>query len=91
MAEIELINVSKSWGNFNAVIDFNLNIKDKEFLDEKYQEYNNVNFIEQEPIQITHLYTEKKDIEIQEDEKITAEKAAAAKAAEDALVVESPF
>lgn len=36
----------------------------KEFLDEKYQEYNNVNFIEQDPIQIPHLYTEKKDIEI---------------------------
>ena len=34
----------------------------KEFLDEKYQEYNNVNFIEQDPIQIPHLYTEKKDI-----------------------------
>ena len=32
MAEIELIKVSKSWGNFNAVIDFNLTIKDKEFL-----------------------------------------------------------
>ena len=28
----------------------------KEFLDEKYQEYNNVNFIEQDPIQIPHLY-----------------------------------
>ena len=36
----------------------------KEFLDEKYQEYNNVNFIEQDPIQIPHLYTQKKDIEI---------------------------
>ena len=36
----------------------------KEFLDEKYQEYNNVNFIEQDPIQIPHLFTEKKDIEI---------------------------
>ena len=36
----------------------------KKFLDEKYQEYNNVNFIEQDPIQIPHLYTEKKDIEI---------------------------
>ena len=36
----------------------------KEFLDEKYQEYNNVNFVEQDPIQIPHLYTEKKDIEI---------------------------
>ena len=36
----------------------------KEFLEEKYQEYNNVNFIEQDPIQIPHLYTEKKDIEI---------------------------
>ena len=32
MAEIELVNVSKSWGNFNAVVDFNLIIKDKEFL-----------------------------------------------------------
>ena len=32
MAEIELIKVSKSWGDFNAVIDFNLIIKDKEFL-----------------------------------------------------------
>ena len=36
----------------------------KEFLDEKYQEYNNVNFIDQDPIQIPHLYTKKKDIEI---------------------------
>ena len=27
MAEIELINVHKSWGNFNAVVDFNLIIK----------------------------------------------------------------
>ena len=36
----------------------------KEFLDEKYQEYNNVDFIEQDPIQIPHLFTEKKDIEI---------------------------
>ena len=32
MAEIELINVSKSWGDFKAVIDFNLTIKNKEFL-----------------------------------------------------------
>ena len=32
MAEIELIEVSKSWGDFNAVIDFNLIINDKEFL-----------------------------------------------------------
>ena len=32
MAEIELINVSKSWGNFNAVVNFNLKIKDQEFL-----------------------------------------------------------
>ena len=32
MAEIELINVSKSWGDFNAVKNFNLIIKDKEFL-----------------------------------------------------------
>lgn len=32
MAEIELINVSKNWGDFKAVVDFNLIIKDKEFL-----------------------------------------------------------
>ena len=32
MSEIELINVSKSWGDFNAVKNFNLIIKDKEFL-----------------------------------------------------------
>ncbi len=32
MAEIELINVSKNWGDFKAVVDFNLTIKDKEFL-----------------------------------------------------------
>ena len=32
MAEIKLINVSKNWGDFKAVVDFNLTIKDKEFL-----------------------------------------------------------
>ena len=32
MAEIQLIKVSKSWGDLNAVVDFNLTIKDKEFL-----------------------------------------------------------
>ena len=32
MAEIELINVSKSWGDFKAVVDFNLTIKNREFL-----------------------------------------------------------
>ena len=41
-------------------------IKDdlKNFLDEKYQEYNNVKFIENDPIQIPHLFTNHKDIEI---------------------------
>ena len=41
-------------------------IKDdlKNFLDEKYQEYNNVKFIEDDPIQIPHLFTNRKDIEI---------------------------
>ena len=41
-------------------------IKDdlKNFLDEKYQEYNNIKFIEEDPIQIPHLFTNKKDIEI---------------------------
>ena len=32
MAEIQLRNISKSWGNFVAVKDFNLTIADKEFL-----------------------------------------------------------
>jgi multiple sugar transport system ATP-binding protein len=32
MAEIELINVSKNWGDFKAVVDFNLIIRDEEFL-----------------------------------------------------------
>tara|TARA_B100001029_G_scaffold81228_1_gene66722 strand:- start:1720 stop:2487 length:768 start_codon:yes stop_codon:yes gene_type:complete len=36
----------------------------KKFLDEKYQEYNNINFIEDDPIQIPHLFTNEKDIEI---------------------------
>ena len=36
----------------------------KNFLDEKYQEYNNVKFIENDPIQIPHLFTNHKDIEI---------------------------
>ena len=41
-------------------------IKDdlKNFLDEKYQEYNNVKFIEDDPIQIPHIFTNHKDIEI---------------------------
>ena len=41
-------------------------IKDdlKKFLDDKYQEYNNVKFIEEDPIQIPHLFTNQKDIEI---------------------------
>ena len=32
MAEIELRNVSKRWGNFVGVQDFNLTIPDQEFL-----------------------------------------------------------
>ncbi|HBM68754.1 MAG TPA: ABC transporter ATP-binding protein, partial [Rhodobacteraceae bacterium] len=32
MAEIQLRNLSKRWGNFVAVDDFNLTIADKEFL-----------------------------------------------------------
>ena len=41
-------------------------IKDdlKKFLDDKYQEYNNIKFIEEDPIQIPHLFTNQKDIEI---------------------------
>jgi uncharacterized protein (TIGR02757 family) len=36
----------------------------KEFLDEKVDKYNNINFIESDPISIPHCYTEKEDIEI---------------------------
>lgn len=36
----------------------------KEFLDEKVLLYNNKNFIDSDPVQIPHLYTQKEDIEI---------------------------
>ncbi|RUT73411.1 TIGR02757 family protein [Ancylomarina longa] len=36
----------------------------KEFLDEKYDRYNRVSFIESDPIQIPHSFTLKEDIEI---------------------------
>lgn len=36
----------------------------KEFLDLKVSQYNNKNFIESDPIQIPHLFTQKQDIEI---------------------------
>ena len=36
----------------------------KEFLDEKYYQYNKPEFIETDPIQIPHLFTKKEDIEI---------------------------
>ncbi|WP_299135379.1 TIGR02757 family protein [uncultured Tenacibaculum sp.] len=36
----------------------------KEFLDEKVIKYNTFNFIESDPIQIPHLFTQKEDIEI---------------------------
>lgn len=36
----------------------------KEFLEEKYRLYNNLNFIEQDPISIPHQFTLKEDIEI---------------------------
>ena len=36
----------------------------KSFLDEKVLLYNNTNFIESDPVQIPHLYTQKEDIEI---------------------------
>ena len=36
----------------------------KEFLDEKVVLYNNKNFIDSDPIQIPHLYSQKEDIEI---------------------------
>ena len=36
----------------------------KSFLDEKFELYNTTKFIRTDPIQIPHLYTSKKDIEI---------------------------
>jgi uncharacterized protein (TIGR02757 family) len=42
-----------------------MNSKDlKSFLDEKVILYNNTNFIESDPVQIPHLFTQKEDIEI---------------------------
>ena len=42
-------------------LDFN---ELKEFLDEKAQQYNHSDFIELDPIQIPHMYTDKEDVEI---------------------------
>jgi len=36
----------------------------KEFLDEKVSQYNNFDFIESDPVQIPHLFSQKEDIEI---------------------------
>ena len=36
----------------------------KDFLDEKVVLYNNKNFIDSDPVQIPHLYSQKEDIEI---------------------------
>ncbi len=36
----------------------------KEFLDAKVQEYNNPKFLEDDPLQIPHLFTQKEDVEI---------------------------
>lgn len=36
----------------------------KDFLDEKYDQYNNLKFIETDPITIPHLFSKKEDIEI---------------------------
>jgi uncharacterized protein (TIGR02757 family) len=36
----------------------------KEFLDEKVIQYNNLDFIESDPVQIPHLFTQKEDVEI---------------------------
>lgn len=36
----------------------------KEFLDEKYEQYNRLNFIESDPISIPHQFSKKEDIEI---------------------------
>ncbi|WP_338763899.1 TIGR02757 family protein [Bernardetia sp. ABR2-2B] len=38
--------------------------KTKDFLDEKYEKYNHIDFVENDPIQIPHRFTKKQDIEI---------------------------
>ena len=46
------------------MIKFKSNSDLKNFLDEKYKKYNNLNFIDSDPIQIPHLFSNKEDIEI---------------------------
>ena len=41
-----------------------MSLKIKEFLDYKYKKYNNPSFIQDDPIQIPHLFQKKEDIEI---------------------------
>ena len=41
-----------------------MNLKIKEFLDYKSEKYNNPSFIQEDPIQIPHLFQKKEDIEI---------------------------
>ena len=36
----------------------------KDFLDDKVLQYNTLDFIESDPVQIPHLFTQKEDIEI---------------------------
>lgn len=36
----------------------------KDFLDQKVVQYNTLDFIESDPVQIPHLFTQKEDIEI---------------------------
>ena len=36
----------------------------KDFLDEKVLQYNTLDFIESDPVQIPHLFTQKEDVEI---------------------------
>ena len=41
-----------------------MSLKIKEFLDYKSEKYNNPYFIQEDPIQIPHLFQKKEDIEI---------------------------
>ena len=48
-----------------SVINKNLSFFElKDFLDSKVLEYNSHKFIQSDPIQIPHMFTSKKDIEI---------------------------
>src|ERR1700747_3188125 len=58
---------SRKWVSFQILKNIKLILKQselKEFLDEKYDQYNRLDFIESDPISIPHQFTKKEDMEI---------------------------